>query len=163
MANEKECPFCGGNPIKKIPYSDRIKSAKIGAGAFEISGEGSIDMDPNPQQEEYYLCNGCNQKYVWADIDINLILEHLEGGENIPKLIKYYYPDGVTLTELLTKYRTGIVRRHSDKFSWLSNLIVKRQLFICFNYKGKRTFGTFIRRENEKYYYTMKTMMVPKI
>jgi len=163
LVDENICPFCGGKPIKKNPYSDRIKSAKIGAGAFEVSGEGSVNMDPNPQKEEYYLCNGCNQQYVWAEIDINLIIEHLQGGENIPKLIKFYYPEGITLTELLMNYRTGIVRRHSDKLSWISNKFVKRQLFICFNYKGKRTFGIFIRKEEEKYYYTMKTMGVPKL
>ncbi|MCV0409360.1 hypothetical protein [Nitrosopumilus sp.] len=163
MENHDVCPFCGGKPIKKNPYSDRVKKAGIGAGALEVSGSGNVEMDPNPEKEEYFLCNGCNQKYVWADIDINLILKHLKGEENIPKLIKYYYPDNVSLTDLLTKHRTGIVRRHSDKVSWLSNMIIKRQLYICFNYDGKRTFGTFIRKEKEKYYYTMKTMGVPKL
>lgn len=161
--NREECPFCGGKPIKKNPYSDRIKSAKVGGGALEVSGEGGIEIAPNPQKEEYYLCNGCNQQYVWADIDINLILEHLDGLENIPKLIRFYYPDGVTLTDLIDKHRTGIVRRHDSKLSWLSNSIVKRQLYICFNYNGKRTFGVFVRKKKTKYYYTMKTMGVPKI
>ena len=90
-------------------------------------------------------------------------MQHLEAEENVSILIKYYYPEGVTLTDLITKYRTGIVRKHSDKASWISNLIVKRQLYICFNYKGKRTFGTFVRKKKGKHYYTMKTMGVPKL
>jgi hypothetical protein len=163
LYNHDDCPFCGAQPIKKNPYSDRIKKLGIGADALEMGGKGEIELAPNPQKEEYYLCNGCNQKYVWADIDINLIIEHLDGVNSIPKKIKYYYPDGVTLTELLTKHTTGIVRRHSDKLSWLSNSIVKRQLFICFNYNGKRTFGIFVRKKKSKYYYTVKSVGVPKI
>lgn len=161
--NRHECPFCGSTPIKKHPYSDRIKSAKVGGGAMEVSVKGGIEIEPNPQKEEYYLCNGCNQQYVWADIDIELILQHLDGLENVPKLIRYYYPDGVTLTDLITNYRTGIVRRHDSKLAWLSNSIIKRHLYICFNYNGTRTFGVFMRKKKTKYYYTVKTIGVPKI
>lgn len=163
MFNKNECPFCGATPIKKNPYSDRIKSIGGGVGTSIISGQGKINVEPNPEKEEYYLCNGCNQKYVWADIDINLILEHLKGGESIPKLVKYYYPDGISLTNLITNHAIGIVRRHNDKLTFLANFIIKRQLYVCFNYNGKRTFGSFIRKEKTKSYYTMKTMGVPKI
>jgi len=163
VENPNECPFCGGVPIKKHPYSDRIKKVGGGGGISEGSVQGNVELEPNPQKEEYYLCNGCNQRYVLASIDINLILSHIDGKENIAKLIKYYYPDGVTLTDLITKYRTGIVRKHSDKASWLSNAVVKRHLYVCFNYNGKRTYGIFIRKEKTKYYYTLKTMGVPKL
>jgi len=108
------CPFCGGKPIKKNPLLDRITKVRAGGGASQVSAHGSVEMNANPQKEEYYLCNGCNQKYVWAPIDIDLIIKHLDAEENIAKLIYHYYKDEVMLTDLLTKYRTGIVRKHSD-------------------------------------------------
>ena len=163
MSNKDECPCCGGNPIRKYPYSDRVESAGIGGGVAGASAKGEIQIRSNPQKEEYYQCNGCNQTYVWADINIDLILPHLEGGENIPKLLLYYYPDGVTLVDLLTCHTTGFIRRHSSKFSWLSNMIVKRHLYACFNYNGKRTIATLVRRKKTKYYYTVKTVGILNI
>ncbi|MGH9922571.1 MAG: hypothetical protein ACRD38_07450, partial [Nitrososphaerales archaeon] len=69
MASQDECAFCGGKPIKKNPYSDRIKRIGGGGGVSEFSAHGELEIAPNPQREEYYLCNGCNRTYVWAPID----------------------------------------------------------------------------------------------
>lgn len=164
MQNHDQCPFCGGKPIKKISYSNQVKKIGIGVNAFDVSGSANVEMKANQKKEEYFLCNGCDQEYIWADIDIDLILKHLKCEKNISKLIKYYYPENITLTELLTKYRTGMVRKHHGRKSWLPNLIIKSQFYICFNYDGKRTFGAFVRKKKERYYYyTMKTIGVPKL
>lgn len=163
MFNKEECPFCGGVPIKKQPYLTRIKRVGAGAGVLGTSAQGNIQVRSNPEKEEYYLCNGCNQEYVWADIGIDLILPHLDGNENIAALLRHYYPDRITLTTLMTCYVTGFVRKHNNKLSWLSNDIVKKQLYVCFNYEGVRTVGVLVRRKNTKYYYTIKTIGIPGI
>lgn len=163
MESPETCPFCGAEPVKKIPYGDRIKRIGGSGKVSGISAEGNLELTPNPKRQEYLMCNGCDQKYVWASLDINLILNHLNAGENIAMLVHHYYNGEVTLTDLITKYRTGIVRRYS-KISFLPKKIVNRQLYICFKFKEKRTFGIVVRKKkNNKYFYTMKTLGVPDL
>ncbi len=50
MQNHDQCPFCGGDPIKKNPYSDRVKKAGIGIGVLDVSGSGDVEMNENPQK-----------------------------------------------------------------------------------------------------------------
>lgn len=77
-------------------------------------------------------------------------------------LIRHYYHENVSLSELLSKHVVGVVRKPSHGLSFLSRKITKKQLFVCFNYKGIRTFGTFIKeKENNIEYYTMETLGIP--
>ncbi len=157
-----ECVFCGGRTIEKLPYSDRIKKVSAGGGVLETSSDGSVEIDPHPQKEPHYKCNGCNRKYVDAELDISIIINNLQCEPIISVQIYHYYQNGVTLTDLMTKYRTGIVRKPSHFFSPLSEKVAKRQLFICFNYNGRRTVGTFVKeKENDIEYYKMKMLGIP--
>ncbi|MDE1769376.1 MAG: hypothetical protein KGI28_02325 [Thaumarchaeota archaeon] len=166
METSNECPFCGANSIKKLPISDRVK--KIGGGASGAagptsgSGSGTIELEPNPDKEPHYKCNGCNKKYVDASLDINIIINNFKCHPIIAMQIAHYYKNKVTLTDLLTVYRTGIVRKPSNFFSPLAEKISKRQLFICFNFNGVRTVGTFVKeKESDIEYYKMKMLGIP--
>ena len=160
------CPFCGGGTIKKIHVFDRVRELGGKIGVPHGSAEGTMKMDTAPQKEAYFVCNGCTKEYVWASMDINTLIEHFAADEieahTIASLIGHYYGNHVTLKDLLTKYRTGIVRLHNNKVPYISNKIAKRQLYLCFNYNGIRTFATFIKkRRNNYYYYSMKAMGIP--
>lgn len=166
--NKNECPFCGGQPIQSQSLLDRIDRATVGAnllepstGAPAVGIGGAATLKPTTRHD--YRCNGCNQEFVWADIDMNLIIKHLSGTENIPLLVKHYYPDGVTLTELLKHYVTGCVRKPKTKSSWLSKDRTRRHLIVCLNYKGVRTFCTFERLINTRECYVIKTMEIVDI
>ena len=159
------CPRCGATPIRKTPYSDRIKGVDAGAGAAQIEGKTKIDLEPNPQKEEYFVCNGCNFTYVWASLDIKLILEHLRVPPNIAVLVQHYYGKEVTLTDLMTKHCAGIVRSYHSRLNFMSSKLAKRTLYVCFNVNGKRTFGTFKREEEvtNTYTYAMRTLEPPRL
>jgi hypothetical protein len=77
-------------------------------------------------------------------------------------MVYHHYSNKVTLSDLILKYRTGIVRRHSTTVPYLSQKVARKILYICFNYNGKRTFGSFIRSK-DKDCYTLKSLEVPKI
>lgn len=136
-----------------------------GAGAGEMLGKAKIDLDPNPQKEEYYVCNGCNFTYVWASVDVKLILEHLRVQPNIAVLIQNYYGKEVTLTDLMTQHCTGIVRSYHSRLNFISSKLAKRTLYACFNVNGRRTFGIFKREEDvtNSYTYAMRTLEPPKL
>lgn len=162
MADITECPFCSGKPIKKLPYSDKIKSVEGGLGVAEGSGKASIELEPNPEREPYYKCNGCNRKYVDATMDINIIINNLKCAPTIVGQIFHYYHSDISLTDLLRKYNVGMLRKPSHMLSFVSEKIAQRQLYICFIYNGIRTFGTFVKeKENDIEYYKMEMLGIP--
>ena len=170
MHNEIVCPFCGGQASIKFSILDRITTMSagtnipdIGAGTLGVGVQGRVSLQPGSKTNPTYQCVGCNQEYMQANIDINLIINHLHGSRNIAELVRYYYSNEVTLTELLTSYVTGCVRKPLGKSSWLPIDCTKRHLYVCFMYKDIRTFCTFERRKNTKEYYDVKTMGIPNI
>lgn len=169
VLNRNKCPFCGGQPIQRQSFLDRIEKVTAGVkvpdpttGMPVVGLDGTADLTPMTRQNTYQ-CNGCNQEFVWADIDMNLIIKHLSGTENIPLLVRHYYPNEVTLTELLRHHVTGCVRKPKTKSSWLSKTRTQRHLIVCLNYNGVRTFCTFERRVKTKEYYVIKTMEIVDI
>lgn len=165
MEDHNTCPRCGAPAIRKNPYTDRLKGISGGAGASEASGKVKVDLEPNPQKEEYCICNGCTFTYVWASVDIKLILGHLRVPPNMAVLIQHYYGKSITLTDLMTQYCTGIVRSYHSRLNFISTKLGKRTLYACFNVDGKRTFGTFKREEDvtNAYTYAMRTLEPPKL
>ena len=170
VPNEVICPFCGGQATIKTSTLDRIETMSAGANIPDIGTgmpgagvQGGISLRPSPKTNPTYQCAGCNQEYILANIDINLIINHLHGSNSAAGLVRHYYPDGIALTELLTRYVTGCVRKPLGKPSWLSIDRAKRHLYVCFRYKGIRTFCTFERRKKTKEYYDMKAMGIPNI
>jgi len=156
------CPFCGGKPIRKLPYSDRVKKANTSLGITEASVNSGIEIDPNPDAEPHYKCNGCNRKYVDATMDINIIINNLQCEPIIVSQIFHHYGADISLTDLLTKYVVGVVRKPSHVFSFMAEKVSQRQLYVCFNCDGIRTFGTFIKEtENKIEYYKMKMLGIP--
>jgi hypothetical protein len=160
-----ECPFCGGTPMRKSPKSERMSKIGPNVGVQGISAGVNMEFQSSSSKEEYFYCSGCNQEYICASIDINLILTNFctDRKEEIADKVRHYYENQVTLTDLLRIYRTGIVRRHRGTVPYISDKLARRSLYICFNYKGKRTFGTFVRSKKNKDCYTMTTLEVIKI
>jgi hypothetical protein len=114
-SENRECPFCGGTPRRKGPKSERVSKVASKVGVQDISAGVKLEFQPGSSKEDYFYCSGCNQEYIWALIDINLILTNFctDRKEEIADKVRHYYKNQVTLTDLLLKYRTGIVRRHS--------------------------------------------------
>lgn len=134
-------------------------------GVPGISAGVNVELRPSSHREEYLSCLGCNQEYVYVSIDIDLILTNFceQDKERIADLVYNYYGNQVSLTDLLVKYKTGVVRRHSGTVPYISDKLARRSLYICFNYQGKRTFGTFVRSKKIKDCYTMKALGITKI
>lgn len=156
------CPFCGGKPT----YTSSIhKISEINPSiSTPESYSASVGIKFNKKKDYYFSCNGCNSEYVFSDIDINLIIKSFcnDRLDEIAGMVYHHYSNKVTLSDLILKYRTGIVRRHSNTIPYLSKKLANRILYICFNYNDKRTFGSFIRSSN-KDCYTLKSLEVPKI
>jgi len=161
----KFCPRCGGKPIIKNPYSDRVQEGGVGGGVSVFRANSNIKISPNPQKEEYYICNGCNLTYVGASMDFNLIIKHLGSQPNIAVLVQHYYGKGITLTDLITSYCTGIVRSYHSRLNFITSRLAKRTLYICFNCNGIRTFGILKRLDDvtNTYSYALTTLEVPKL
>jgi hypothetical protein len=154
MSNDiPSCPFCGGKPTYQ---SNNQKVSKINPSISVPGVSAGINIELNNKKDHYFSCNGCNSEYVFSDIDINLIIKNFcnDRLEEIAEM--------VSLSDLILKYRTGIVRRHSTTVPYLSKKLARKILYICFNYNGKRTFGSFIRSK-DKDCYTLKSLEVPKI
>ena len=136
------CPFCGGRPIRKRPLLD---GAKI---AFHTA-LGGASVEPEQSGETYLKCNGCAREFVPADRDIENILFGLRIEPSVPHLIRRYHGEGVTVTDLLTKHRTDIVRKAHHYRSRVSVSAVKNEIIICFRRRGVRTFGTFAQKSDK--------------
>ncbi len=160
MNDSDPCPFCGGNKIKKLPLSDKVKKANASAGG----NSGGIEIESNPDKEFFFKCNGCNFKFVDADRDIKGIMNNLKVGVNIAILIRTYYHENVSVTDLLTNHRVAIVRKPRNFLSFIANKVVDKEVIICFNYNGIRTFGSFVKEKDKEigiYQYNFKTLGVP--
>ena len=163
MSNDiPSCPFCGGKPTC-ISSNQKISEINPSVSIPE-SISASVGIKLNNKKEHYFSCNGCNSEYVFSNIDINLIIKNFcnDRLEEIAGMVYYYYRNKVSLSDLILKYRTGIVRRHSNTVPYLSRRLASKILYICFNYNGKRTVGSFIRSK-DKDCYTLKSLEVPKI
>lgn len=111
---------------------------------------------------EWYNCRRCSRKYAWLSrIEEQKILPNIDGSPEIAALVYHYYPEGVTLTELIESYRTGIVRRYSGRLAYILEPLALRAIYICFNYNGRRTYAVLVRKENSDTLYTVVTMEVP--
>jgi hypothetical protein len=162
MSNDiPSCPFCGGKPTYQ---SCNQKVSEINPSISASGVSAGIGIKLNNQKDHYFSCNGCNSEYVFSDIDINLIIKNFcnDRLEEIAGMVCHYYSNKVSLSDLILKYRTGIVRRHSNTIPYMSKKLARKILYICFNYNGKRTFGSFIRSK-DKNCYTLKSLEVPKI
>jgi len=160
MNDVDPCPFCGGNKIKKLPISDKVK--KVNASG---SGNGGgLEVESNPDKEYFFKCNGCNLKFVDAERDIDGITNNLQVRANIAILIRKYYHENISVSDLLLKHRVAIVRKPSNFFSFIADKVVEKELIICFLYNGIRTFGSFVKEKDEEtgiYRYHFKTLGVP--
>ena len=136
------CPFCGGETLKAVPLLDRIKKARGPA----VGGSVSI----RKSGEEYLKCNGCMTEFVHAERDIEVIMKGLMVRPNILAQIKYCYGRAVKVSDPLTRHRTAIVRRVHARRSLLGVSVAKKELIICFKYRGVRTFGSFIREADRR-------------
>ena len=137
VAPPDTCPICGATSIRRAPLLDRLKELGIPAvgGGFKTRKSG----------EEYLKCHGCGAEFVPIDRDIKTIMNGLVVQENVPDQIEHYYKKRIKVTDLLTRHRTAIIRRVNVKRSVLGVSAVKKELIICFMYRGVRTFGTFVR------------------
>ena len=137
------CPFCGGRPVRKAPL---LGSARIGV---KVAGTGA-SLRTKGSGASYLRCDGCAREFVPAERDIGNILSGLEVDPRVLPLIRLYHGEGVTVTDLLTAYRTAIVRKVHRYRSLVSVSVAKREILICFRRRGVRTFGTFARRTGKQ-------------
>ena len=137
-APPETCPFCGGRPAWVRPLLD---GARIGV---RVAGAGA-SLRTRGSGESYLKCNGCAMEFVPAERDIENILSGLEVEDRVLSLIRLYYGEGVTVTDLLTAYRTAIVRKAHHYRSYVSVSVARNEITICFCRRGVRTFGTFAR------------------
>lgn len=136
------CPICGGRIFVKGPLAGRVKEA----GAA-VAGSGGSAKFRKPD-DSYFACNGCMMAFVDADRDINGILYNLKSGANIAYRTRHFYNGEITPRELLENCRTAIVRKVNLKRSLLSVSLAKKELIICFSYKGFKTYGSFIKKKD---------------
>lgn len=135
------CPFCGGRPIRKRPLLD-------GALIAFHTALGGASVEPKQSGESYLKCNGCAREFVPADRDIENILLGLRVEPSVLPLIRRYHGEGVTVTDLLTEYRTDIVRKAHHYRSCVSVSAARNEIIICFRRRGVRTFGTFAQKSD---------------
>lgn len=126
----------------KEPLAGRVEEA-----GGSIAGSG-ISAKLRKSDDAYFACNGCTMAFVDADRDIEGILYNLKSGANIAYKTRHFYGGEITPRELLEDYRTAIVRKVSPKRSLLSVSLAKKELIICFSYKGFRTYGSFIKKKD---------------
>ena len=140
VAPSGTCPLCGGASIRRAPLLDRLRELGIPAvgGGFKTRKSG----------EEYLKCHGCTAEFVHTDRDIKTIMNGLAVQENVPAQIEHYYKRQIRISDLLTRHRTAIIRRVSARRSMLGVSTAKRELIICFMYRGVRTYGTFVRESD---------------
>ena len=142
VATPDTCPVCGGESIRRAPLLDRIKGVGIPAVGGSLKTRKSC--------ETYLKCHGCTVEFVYAERGIEQIMNGLLVEDNIPDQIEYYYKEAIEVPDLLTKHRTAIIRRVHVKRSLLGVSSAKKELIICFKYKGIRTFGSFIRETDSR-------------
>ena len=94
-------------------------------------------------------------EYVFKSLEINQFINELTIKDYIAPLMNHYYPPEITLVQLIRNYRTGVVKKPKYFETNLADIEKKRQIFICFNYKSIRTFGTFIREIRSETSYEM--------
>lgn len=137
VAPSDTCPLCGGTSIKRAPLLDRLKELGIPAVGGTVKTRKS--------GEEYLRCHGCTAEFVYAERDIKTIMNGLLVQDNVPAQIEHYYKRQIKIPDLLRKHRTAIIRRVNVKRSMLGVSASKKELIICFMYRGVRTSGTFVR------------------
>lgn len=137
VAPSDTCPLCGGTSIKRAPLLDRLKE-------LGIPTVGGI-IKTRKSGEEYLKCHGCTAEFIYAERDIKTIMNGLLVEDNVPAQIEHYYKRQIKIPDLLRKHRTAIIRRVNVKRSMLGISAAKKELIICFMYRGVRTFGTFVR------------------
>lgn len=159
----EKCPFCGGEAEERTHQP---------LGLEQVSTESkipyvNIKLGKTKKTQTHYFCDGCRENYIHVTLEIESLVSNLRFDEKkrkyIADCISFYYDGGVTLRDLLLTYRTGIVRSYNPRISYISEKFAKRNLYICFEYKGVRTIAT-IQKEKSKsgiYYYTIKAIGVP--
>jgi len=103
------CPFCGGNP-NYISNNQEISEINPNISLPDSISAG-INIKFNNKKDHYFFCNGCNSGYVFSNIDINLLIKNFCNDclNEIAEMVYHHYNNKVTLSDLLLKYRTGIV------------------------------------------------------
>ena len=140
VAPPDTCPLCGGASIRRAPLLDRLREVRV-----PVVG-GSVGT--RESGEKYLKCHGCTAEFVHTDRDIKTIMNGLVVQDNVPAQIEHYYKRRIRVADLLTRHRTAIIRRVSARRSMLGVSTAKRELIICFMYRGVRTYGTFVRESD---------------
>ena len=86
--------------------------------------------------------------YVGAKRDIKTMLRGLRVERAVAFQVKCYYGRGMTAKRLLARHRTAVVRRVSGRRSALSVSASAGELIVCLRYRGIRTFGSLVKRDD---------------
>jgi hypothetical protein len=142
------CPYCGfENIIPVIPKKDLVKSVNADANAEGSAGGGvGVEFWKNPYPRSHTYCESCDKSYNLTSVTSEYILQNSgakneESGERIAQRINYYYSDqGMNLSTLISDHCTGIVRPYRTKIPYISSVLLRKKLHVCFNVNEQRTY-----------------------
>ena len=105
----------------------------------------------------YLHCDGCTTDYVRADRDVETIAAGLRVDPRVPLQVRHYCGEGVTVSDLLDGHLAAMARRVHARRSLASVHVDRGELFLCFSYRGIRTFGSLVRRRGRRgYHYLLR-------
>lgn len=152
MSEISECPFCGNDGIVSFSsYQELLDNWENQFPAI-ATPDGPIRISSNPRPKDFHKCCNCLMEFSFVDIDIDELLRNTSGEIEIRMLKDHHYPNGPTLCELISTYRTAIVKKPRHTSSYLSDDEINRMIIIPFNYEGVRTYGTFMQDKGSNTY-----------